>query len=172
MSKPGPASVAVLVLATLLSVPAAAAGDPEVCKAPRRAANLGFTLNDIAGQPVRLSDYKEQVILLNFWATWCVPCKTEIPWLVEFYGAYRKQGFVVLGIAMDDAISRVRPFADALHVNYPVLLGAGEEDFQTAFAPLLGYPTSLLISRDGAICIRHTGIVDKQELERSIRALL
>ena len=172
MSKAGRVPGALFVLAVLLPSPGGAASVPEICDAPRRTANLGFTLNDISGQPVQLRDYKEKVVLLNFWATWCLPCKTEIPWLIEFYDAYRKQGFVVLGIAMDDAISRIEPYAAALHVNYPVLLGAGEDDFQNSFAPLLGFPTSLLISRDGTICRRHTGIVDKEALERSIRALL
>jgi peroxiredoxin len=163
---------ALFIFVMLLALPCAAAGDPGVCSAPRRTANLGFTLTNPGGHEVRLSDYKGQVILLNFWATWCEPCKTEIPWLNELYGTYRKQGFIVLGISMDDAPSRVQPFAAALHMNYPLLLGAGEDDFQESFAPLLGFPTSLLISRDGVICVRHTGIVNKQELERSIRALL
>jgi peroxiredoxin len=172
MSKSGRACGAFFILVMLLALPCAAAGDSGVCNVPRRAANLGFTLTDPRGHEVRLSDYKGQVILLNFWATWCQPCKTEIPWLNELYGTYRKQGFIVLGISMDGEAARVQPFAAALHMDYPLLLGAGADDFLESFAPLLGFPTSLLISRDGVICVRHTGIVNQQELEHSIRGLL
>lgn len=163
---------AIIVLVALQVLPCSAAAGAGVCNVPRRPANLGFTLADVAGNEVRLSDYKERVVLINFWATWCVPCRKEIPWLIELYDSYRERGFVVLGVSMDDVVARIGPFAAALHMNYPVLVGAGESEFKESFGPLLGFPTSLLLARDGSICVRHTGITRKEELERGIRALL
>jgi thiol-disulfide isomerase/thioredoxin len=170
------AKTSLCALAALLAahplITQAAGADSGVCNAAAKRANLGFTLSDIDGNGVLLSAYRGQVILLNFWATWCAPCKTEIPWLVELHGKYRERGLVVLGVSVDEAVSQIKPFAAALRMNYPVLVGAGRDDFQEAFGPLYGFPTSVLISRDGAICMRHTGIATKEALERDVAALL
>src|SRR5687767_3343855 len=117
-----------LVLAALLSAlaPGAHAAD-DVCNVSRRKANLDFTVKDIAGKDVRLSQYQGQVVLLNFWATWCVPCKREIPALTALYRDYKKRGFVVLGVSVDSEIRAIKPFAREMKMNYPVLIGAGRE---------------------------------------------
>lgn len=163
---------AMLLAMLLAGQPLIAQAAESVCKIQGRKANLDFTLKDIEGKDVLLSAYRGQVILLDFWATWCAPCKVEIPGLVELYSKYRQRGFVVLGVSVDDPVSRIKPFAAALQMNYPVLVGAGRDDLQAAFGPLYGFPTSFLISRDATICVRHTGAAAKEELELEIAALL
>ena len=143
-----------------------------VCNVARKKANLNFTVKDIAGKDVRLSQYKGQVVLLNFWATWCVPCKVEIPSLTGLYRDYKERGFVVLGVSVDSEVRSIKPFARAMKINYPVLIGAGREDLSNAFGPFIGFPTSVLVARDGTMCVRHVGIVSRAQLEPKIDALL
>ena len=148
------------------------AADRAVCDSKGKVANLNFTLKDMNGKDVALSWYKGDVILLDFWATWCGPCKIEIPGFVDLYARYEPRGFVVLGVSIDDTIAKLKPFATQFKMNYPVLVGLGRDDLQDAFGPLLGYPTSFLISRDGKICTQHTGLVPKEQFEREIQTLL
>jgi peroxiredoxin len=164
---------ALFAFVTLLAAfaPSAHAAD-DVCNVARRKANLNFTLKDVAGKDVRLSQYKGQVVLLNFWATWCRPCRTEIPSLVSLYRDYKDRGLVVLGVSVDSEVQLVKPFARVMKMNYPVLIGAGHEDLGDAFGPFLGFPTSVLIARDGRTCVRHVGLLSKSQLERQIGALL
>lgn len=173
MSKQVKASAALLMFTLLAAIqsPVAAAAD-ELCTAGKRAANLDFTLASITGGEVRLSDYKGQVILLNFWATWCAPCRKEIPWLVELHDEYRERGVVVLGVSVDESVAHVKPFVETLQVSYPILIGKDRADVKEAFGPLLGFPTSVLVTRNGMICTRHTGITSKAQLDLEINALL
>jgi peroxiredoxin len=161
---------ACVALLTALAPSAHAAND--VCNVARRKANLNFTLKDVAGKDVRLSQYKGQVVLLNFWATWCRPCRTEIPSLVSLYRDYKDRGVVVLGVSVDSEVQLVKPFARVMKMNYPVLIGAGHDDLGDAFGPFVGFPTSVLIARDGKTCVRHVGILSRAELERQLSALL
>jgi len=147
--------------------PASAACDPNA-----KPANLNFTLKDVNGKDVRLSSYKGKVVLLNFWATWCGPCKIEIPWFNEFQQKYQEKGFVVLGISADDTVEQLRPFVTQYKMSYPVLVGLGREDVQEALGPVWGLPTTLLISRDGKVCQTHMGLVKKAEFEKGILGLL
>jgi peroxiredoxin len=130
-----------------------------------------FTVNDSTGATLRLSDYRGKVVLLNFWATWCGPCKTEIPWFVEFERTHRDRGFAVIGISMDDDGWRsVRPYLEAHKINYPVAVDDG------TVAPKYGgvdsLPESLLIDRQGRLAARHIGLVTKSVYENEIAALL
>jgi peroxiredoxin len=162
-----------LVLTALLAVfaPSAQAAD-GVCNVARRKANLNFTVKDIAGKSVRLSEYQGQVVLLNFWATWCKPCRVEIPSLIALYRDRKGEGFVVLGVSVDSEVPLVKPFARTMKMNYPVLIGAGREDLANAFGPFIGFPTTVIIGRDGRTCARHVGIASRAELERQVSALL
>ncbi len=160
------------VLVAALANASASATGQGVCNVTPRPAKLDFTLTDIEGRRVRLAEYRGRVVIVNFWATWCAPCKTEIPWLNELDARHREQGLVVLGVSVDDAVAKIRPFARSMKMSYPVLVGAGEDGFKESFGPLLGYPTTLLITRAGEICIRHVGITEKDRLEREVRALL
>ena len=144
----------------------------EACEPEGRVANLNFTLKDMNGADVTLSDYEGKVVLLDFWATWCPPCKIEIPGFVELYDRYQSEGFVVLGVSVDDPIDKLAAFAEEFNMNYPVLVGDGRDDIKEAFGPLYGFPTTFVIGRDGKICAEHTGFVPKEQFETEIRALL
>jgi peroxiredoxin len=144
----------------------------SICDPKGKPANLNFMLKDMNGKDVALSTYRGKVILLDFWATWCGPCKIEIPGFVEMYTKYGPQGFVVLGVSVDDPVSKLKPFVDQFKMNYPVLLGLNRDDVKNAFGPPVGFPTSFLIGRDGKICQQHTGFAPKEQFEREIKALL
>lgn len=154
-------------------VPAAErANAPAVCSAKSGPARLDFTVKDMNGAEVRLADFKGKVILLNYWATWCGPCKVEIPDLIALQEQYRDSGLVVLGVSQDDDPETLRTFAAAHKMNYPVLVGRDQPELLDAQGPLWGLPTSYVIGRDGAICTRHVGPATKDEFEREIKALL
>jgi thiol-disulfide isomerase/thioredoxin len=139
-----------------------------------------LTLKDLDGKDVSLESLKGKVVLVNFWATWCEPCKIEIPELIEMQQEYGPRGFTVLGIAMDDeGRSAVAPFvqkekfdtdAGKSAMNYPIVIGndaAGDK-----FGGLLGYPTSILLSRDGKQVKHITGIITRDDIVKSIQAQL
>lgn len=144
----------------------------EPCDADAKAANLDFVVQDIDGHDVALSDYAGQVIILDFWATWCAPCRIEIPNFVDLYDEYGPEGLVVLGFSVDDPIPALAAFAKELGMNYPVLVGADRDDVKNAFGPPVGFPTSFIIGRDGKICTSHTGFAPKEQFEQAIQALL
>jgi thiol-disulfide isomerase/thioredoxin len=148
----------------------AAAG--KACPADAKAANLNFTVKDVNGKDVRLSDYKGKVILLDFWATWCVPCKTEIPWFIEFQNKYGASGFQAIGVSVDDTIDKLKPYVANMKMNYLVLQGKDHDDLQNAYGPMWGIPVTAIISRDGKICTKHAGISSKESFETTIKALL
>jgi peroxiredoxin len=128
------------------------------CAADAKTANLDFTLKDMNGKDVTLADYKGKVILLDFWATWCGPCKYEIPSFVELQEKYGREGFQAIGVSVDDTIDKLQPFVKQYKMNYPVLQGLGHQDLQDAYGPIWGIPVSVLISRDGKICSKHAGL--------------
>lgn len=150
----------------------AVAGDDGLCATDRGTANLDFTLTSMEGEEVRLSDYRGKVILLNFWATWCGPCKIEIPDFVEVYEEYRDQGLEILGVlSLDDPSPEgLRAFATEYKMNYPVFRASDE--FEAANGPIWGLPTTFLIDRQGTICRKHMGAVSKETVEREIKGLL
>lgn len=130
-----------------------------------------FALNDSSGKLVRLSELRGDVVLLNFWATWCAPCRIEIPMFIGFQQAYRDRNFVVLGVALDDdGWNVVRPYADQKRMNYPVMLG--DDRISGLFGGLKAVPTTLLIDRQGRVAATHTGLCQKREYESDITALL
>jgi cytochrome c biogenesis protein CcmG/thiol:disulfide interchange protein DsbE len=155
------------------AVPAAFEEDQDgaACMANAKPAKLDFTVKDLDGKDVTLSSYKGKVILLNFWGTWCGPCKAEIPGFVELQAKY-KNDLVVLGYSVDDKEPQARAFANEYKINYPILLGDGREDVQDAFGPIWGIPASFLISKDGKVCKKHLGIAPKAQFEKEIKALL
>jgi thiol-disulfide isomerase/thioredoxin len=145
-----------------------AADDGDMTGKP---APLQFTLKDMNGADVKLASFKGRVILLNFWATWCGPCRAEIPSLVELQQQYGKD-IVILGVSVDDPVEKLKPYATNMKMNYPVLVGNGREDFQDAYGPLWGIPVSVFIDKDGNIAKRHSGIASKAQFEQQIKALL
>jgi cytochrome c biogenesis protein CcmG/thiol:disulfide interchange protein DsbE len=130
-----------------------------------------FTLNDSTGKLVSLSEFRGQVVLLNFWATWCAPCRVEIPLLAGLQQAYRDRGFVVLGIALDeDGWNVVRPYADAKKINYRVMVA--DDKISDVFGGLKAVPTTLIIDKYGRIAATHIGLCQKSEYEGDIKAVL
>lgn len=121
------------------------------------------------GDTFRLSDHKNEVVLVNFWATWCGPCVMEIPDLVAVQEKYRARGFTIVGLSQDDSLGQVRPFVKQHGVNYPVLLappGVGP-----AFGGVPAIPTSFLLSK-GQIVYSTVGLITRDELEREIEKVL
>jgi len=141
------------------------------CEADAKPANMDFVLKDLDGNDVKISAHKGKVILLNFWATWCGPCKAEIPGFVELQDKYKKD-LVVVGFSVDDTADKARAFATEYKINYPIMLGLGREDIQDAYGPIWGIPASFLISKDGKVCKKHMGIAPKAVFEKEIKALL
>jgi thiol-disulfide isomerase/thioredoxin len=137
-------------------------------------------LKDLNGKDVSLADYKGKVVLVNFWATWCDPCRVEIPWLIDLQSKYASRGFTVVGVAMDEeGKSVVAPFIDQerfavqgkqLPIQYPILLG--DDDAGEKFGGILGYPTSFLISRDGKQVLKIQGLRSYDEIAQAIEAQL
>jgi len=134
-------------------------------------APLDFTLKDMHGQDVYLASFKGKVILINFWATWCAPCKAEIPGLVELQEQYADD-LVVLGLSIDDTADKLLTFADAYEMNYPVLVGLGQDDVLDAYGPLWAIPVSVFIDREGVVAARHATIMTKEHVEHEITPLL
>jgi thiol-disulfide isomerase/thioredoxin len=159
----------------LTGSPNSAADDAAAdAKAAGKAAPLGFTLKDMNGVDVKLASFKGKPIVVNFWATWCGPCRAEIPSLVELQTRYGEEGkdVVILGISVDDPIEKLKPYAAQMKMNYPVLVGNGRDDVQDAFGPLWGIPVTVFIDREGRIAKKHSGIASKEQFEQEIKALL
>lgn len=133
-------------------------------------AKLDFVLNDHNNVPVKMADYKGKVVILNFWATWCGPCKEEIPSFVELYDRYKDKGLVIVGVSIDDGVEQLRPFMKEWRMQYPVL--QMNEAIETAYGPFYGVPMTFFIARDGTICRKHMGPATKEQFEREIKALL
>ena len=130
-----------------------------------------FSLKDANGHTVKLSDYKGKVVLLNFWATWCGPCKIEIPWFVEFEQAYKDRGFAVLGVSMDDdGWQSVKPYIEQRKINYRVVIGTDE--IGNLYGGVESLPTTFLIDRSGRIAAVHVGLVSKSKYENDVKELL
>jgi cytochrome c biogenesis protein CcmG/thiol:disulfide interchange protein DsbE len=141
------------------------AGNPAGAPAPE------FELKSLDGRTVRLSDYRGKAVLLNFWATWCSPCKIEMPWFDELQNKYRAQGLEVIGIAMDDAGEEtVAKFVKDLGVNYTILMG--KEALGEAYGGVLGLPTTFYIDRQGRIVDQVVGLVSHSDIEDNIKKAL
>ena len=130
-----------------------------------------FTLPSLDGRKVKLSDYRGKAVLLNFWATWCPPCKVEMPWFADLQKQYGRDGFVVLGVAMDDSEpATIAKFASQLGVNYEVLLGT--DKVSDDYGDVQYLPTTFYIGRDGTIVDKSTGLLDRKDIENSVRKTL
>jgi cytochrome c biogenesis protein CcmG, thiol:disulfide interchange protein DsbE len=129
-----------------------------------------FVLTNLSGQHFRLSDYRGKVVVLDFWATWCDPCKQEIPHFIEMQNKYASQGLQVLGVSMDDDEPPVRQFQQQFKMNYPVALGNAKLADQ--YGGILGLPITFVIDRNGRITARHIGATDASVIEAEIQSLL
>jgi thiol-disulfide isomerase/thioredoxin len=166
------AIVALALLGSLSQEGLVAAQDPGACDPKLKTANLNFTLKDASGKLVKLADFKGKLIALNFWATWCIPCRAEIPTLVELQTKYARQGLQVVGISIDDTVEKMQPFVAKYKINYPALTAVNNEAVLDTYGPMVVVPWTVMIKRDGTACSKHIGPVTKEALDREIKALL
>jgi peroxiredoxin len=147
----------ILVVLVLVSADNACALKNDVPMAPN------FTLKDLNGSEITLSDYEGKMLVLNFWATWCPPCRAEIPDFIEVYSEYRDKGLEILGISVDQVSpNQVRQFVERNEMNYPVAM-ATRELFRDYPSPQ-AIPTTLVIDRTGKIQYKKVGMMSKREL--------
>ena len=165
-----------LAVPTVLAIWMANRSEPSVHRPPvkeagKRQTAPDFALKDINGKTVHLSDYRGKVVLLDFWATWCGPCKLEIPWFMQFERKYKDRGFAVLGVSMDDdGWQSVKPFIQDIGVNYRVVMG--DERTGDLYGGIEALPTAFLIDREGRVAIQHVGLSSRKEFEDGIEKLL
>ena len=130
-----------------------------------------FELRDVNGRTVRLSDYQGKVVLINFWATWCPPCRAEMPDLVKLQREHRQKGLQIIGITYPpEQKDRVRRFARSLKVNYPIILGTRQ--LKARFSSDETLPLTIVIDRDGKVSNIIVGILLREEFDEKIKPLL
>jgi cytochrome c biogenesis protein CcmG/thiol:disulfide interchange protein DsbE len=135
----------------------------------QKAAN--FSLKSADGTSYRLSKYKGKVVVINFWATWCGPCRQEIPDFIEAYKKYKKKGLEIIGISLDqDGWTKVIPYVKESNINYPVVLG--DEQVVQNYGGIDAIPTTFIVDRKGNIVARQTGIMSLRQLEAKLKPLL
>ena len=146
--------------------------EPRLIPVSRREPAPGFALPDMDGGTATLADYAGRVLLLNFWATWCLPCRAEMPWFVDFQSEFGDDGFAVLGVSVDEpGRAIVEPFLERSPVNYRIAL-ADTDQRLAPFGPMNTLPTTWLIDRQGRIAAEHVGLVSREATEAEIRLLL
>src|SRR5229473_2072229 len=180
------ATVAVLIAATYYADKATRVktkvSSTTVAASDTSSASLApdVTFKDLDGKDVPLTQYRGKVVLVNFWATWCEPCRVEIPWLIEMQQKYSVKGFTVLGVDVDDegrdviaafvTKERFDVNGEKAQMNYPILIG--NDAIADKFGGLLGYPTSFLISRDGKEVKKVQGLISYDEIAKAIESQL
>ena len=162
-------AAAAVVAAAIASWPACAIDDDH---APGGGADLEFTLKDMNGKDVRLAEFRGRPIILNFWATWCGPCKQEIPAFVDLVTKYKDQKLTVLGVSVDDSAEDLRKFAADYKMNYPVLLGLGQDKLQETYDAVVMIPITWFIRSDGTIHLKHQGPATAEWFETQVKALI
>ena len=154
------AIVAVLLLAFVVAMPAVAA-DP----APN------FSLKTGDGKVVDLSKLKGKAVVLNFWATWCGPCRSEIPGMLEVYDKYKSKGLEIVGISLDrDGWRVVTPYVEKAKMTYPVVMG--DEDVVKAYGGIEAIPTTFVVDKKGNIVEKHVGYMSKEDFEKKVKKVL
>lgn len=167
-------------------VPVAAASITDAADSPEEEATLrlkgkpapSFTLENLQGQKVSLASFKGKAVLLNFWATWCAPCKVETPWLVKLRDQYASQGFEVIGVSTDDLdkddkkqnaedMAEIAKFVSNMHINYPILIDG--DSISHPYGGVDALPTSFFIDRSGKVIAATVGLHDRDELEANIK---
>jgi len=130
-----------------------------------------FVLTTAEGRTVELKKLEGSVVVLNFWATWCPPCRAEIPGMLEVYDKYRGEGLEIVGIALDrDGWNVVTPFVERMNISYPVVLGGWEIVQQ--YGGISAIPTTFILDRKGNVVKGHVGYLSKEDLEGIVRKLL
>lgn len=152
----------VVVLVCGMVVPRSFAGG-------KPAPNFAFKTAD--GNTVELKNLAGKVVLINFWATWCGPCRAEIPGMLEVYKKYKAKGLEIVGISLDSqGWGVVKPFVEKMNINYPVVVG--DPQVVSDYGNFQGIPTTFVVDRKGNIVVEHTGAVSKAYLEQMIKPFL
>jgi peroxiredoxin len=158
-----------LVLAVMLAACAGSGGSsPAGVNEGNQARD--FSLETLDGSRVSLEDYRGKVVLVNFWATWCPPCRDEVPDIETTYRERRDEGFVVLGVNVEEPRGAVEPFVAEFDMTYPVLLDESGQVLKMYRA--IGLPMSVVVDQEGVIRARHVGFLTAAELERYLADLL
>ena len=132
---------------------------------------VNFSFPGLDGKPVNLADYRGKVVLVDVWATWCPPCRMEIPGFVSLYDKYKDDGLVIIGLATDDDGAKVvAPFAEEYKINYPIAI-ADMREVMKVFGPIRGIPTTYLIDENGIIQNKYVGYRPESEFEKAFKAL-
>jgi len=160
-----PFRLAAIAALSVIAVALAAANPVPSTPAP------GWTLKDVDGEPVTLAQFRGKVVVLDFWATWCPPCRTEIPGYIALQKKYAADGLVFVGVSVDtDGTGPVKKFMKDFGINYAVVMA--DDDIQNAYGPLQGYPTTFIIDRQGNIRDKKLGRKPVADYEKEILAVL
>lgn len=160
-----------LALITALLTAASAEAAVKLKRESLRKHAPDFELRDESGKLVRLSDFQGRVVLLDFWATWCVPCKAAIPWLNELQTKYREAGLEVIGVSMDEGgWEVVKPFADKMRIGYPVVIGTKRVAY--LYGEVKNLPIAFFVDRQHRVAAIHVGAASRREFESAIKLLL
>jgi cytochrome c biogenesis protein CcmG/thiol:disulfide interchange protein DsbE len=164
-------AAALLALTACSSAPKEEPLELNVKPLAERQTAPNFSLKDSNGAVVTPAEYKGKVVLLNFWATWCVPCKAEIPWFQEFESKFKDKGFAVLGVSLDEeGWGVVKPYVSERKITYRMVIGT--EEMSTMYGGIDSLPTTFIIDQAGKIAAIHTGLVSKATYQKEIEDLL
>ena len=163
-------AVLIAAILTVIYIRSNHAPHPRAGIAKQNLVAPDFVLPQLDGTPLRLSAYRGKVVLLDFWATWCDPCRAETPHFVELEQKYADRGLQVIGVSMDDTSEPVRDFYQRFHMNYPVVMGDAKTG--EAYGGVLGLPIAFLLDRDGRIIAKHMGSTKAETFDQEIAALL
>ncbi|MGH7997487.1 MAG: TlpA family protein disulfide reductase [Opitutaceae bacterium] len=164
----GRSSVVILISLFAVSVACAAEG---AMSAPDRTPAPAWALPDLQGTSVTSNQFKGKVVVLDFWATWCPPCRAEIPGLESLYRQYADKGLVIVGISLDqDGPAKVKAFVKQHGLTYPIVMG--NEQVSSNYGGIDAIPTTFVINRKGAIAAMHVGYTDRDVFEKEIKPLL
>jgi len=160
-----------IAIIAVMTLGAASASAISLKKEASRKRAPDFELKDAGGRVVRLSDYAGKVVLLDFWATWCGPCRGAIPWLIELSEKYKADGLAVIGVSMDEeGWSAVKPFMEKMKITYPILLGNKRVAY--LYGGVESLPLAFFVDRNQRVAAIHPGEASRKDYEKTIRALL